>query len=225
MKSFKYIILFIFFLCTVNCQNAGSEIVACINNAAITKSELKHWMLLEKSNVYNYFFRKFGVQDSDHFWTEKQGNEIPLEKLKETALESIKRCKLQQLLALEKGIVITTNFDEIMNDLEKVNVERARKVENGVPIYGPKQFTSRTYFSHVFDKMVISLKNELSKNELKPTNEQLQWLLDKSIDSNKDLTGFLTMQYVDNNYNAFIDNLMNSCTVKINNEVYKRIKI
>lgn len=219
MKVYKHISFLLLLLITLACAKQEQNVVARLNDEAITRAELKHWMLLEKANVYSYFYRKYGTQDSAHFWTEKQGDEIPLEKLKETALESAKRCKAQQILALEKGIVKTTNFDEIMEDLEKVNAERKRKVENGEPIYGPKQFTSRTYFSHIFDKMVIALKNELAKDELKPNNEQLKLLKEKSSDSNKDITGFLTMQYVDTNYEAYIDHLVDSATIEINNGV------
>lgn len=113
--------------------------------------------------MYNYFYQKFGVEDSEHFWTQKLGDEIPLEKIKSLAFENAKRCKIQQILALEKGIISTTNFDEITQDLKEINGERKQKVANGEPIYGPVQFTSRTFFAHVFDKMVIALKNELAK--------------------------------------------------------------
>ncbi|MEO9514081.1 MAG: hypothetical protein ABJN84_03110 [Flavobacteriaceae bacterium] len=222
MKKLKHSIIFVFLTCVISCQNSDSEIVASLNNEPITKSELKHWMLLGKANVYNYFYRKYDVQDREQFWIEKQGDEIPLEKLKKTALEVAKRYKIQQLLALQKGIVSTINFDEIMLDLEKVNAERKRKVEKGEPIYGPIQFTSRTYFSHVFDKMVIALKNELSKDELKPNNKQLKLLKEKS---NKDMIGFLTMQYVDTNYKAYIDSLTVGSTVKIDKKVYEKIHI
>ena len=217
--------MFFFLLCVVGCQSSDSEFVASLNNEPISKSELRHWMLLEKANVYNYFYRKYGVQDSDEFWSEKQGGEIPLEKLKKTALGVAKRHKIQQVLALEKGIVRTINFDEIMLNLKIVNAERKRKVENGEPIYGPMQLTSRNYFSHVFDKMVIALKTELSKDELKPNNAQLKLLQAKSSNSNKDMIGFLTMQYVDTNYEAFIDSLTVESTLKIHRRAYERINI
>jgi hypothetical protein len=225
MKKFKCRFFIVFLFGLVSCDHVDSKIVATINKEVITKAELNHWMLLEKANVYSYFYRKQGTQDSEHFWTEKQGDEIPLEKLKETALESVKRCKVQQILALEKGIVKTVNFDEIMIDFINVNAERKRKVENGEPIYGPKQFTTRTYFSHVFDKMVIALKNELAKDELKPNNEKLKLLKEKVVDSEKDITGFLIMQYVDANYEAYIDSLTIETTMKIDKKVYKTISI
>jgi len=225
MKILKHIFILISLLGLERCDHVDSNIVASINNEVITKTELNHWMLLEKANVYGYFYRKYDVQDSEQFWTEKLGNEIPLEKLKETALNRAKRCKVQQILALEKGIIKTASFDEIMDELASVNIERKLKVENGEPIYGPVKFTSRTYFSHVFDKMVIALKNELAKNELKPNAEQMSLFQDKAINSEKDISGFLTMQYVDSNFDAYIDSLTVGTTMDIDDKVYGKINI
>ena len=186
---------------------------------------MNHWMLLEKANVYSYFYRKYKVQDNPTFWTEKLGDEIPLEKLKEIALQRVKRCKVQQILALEMGILKTANFDEILNALEEENLNRKRKIEKGEPIYGPKQFTSRTYFFKVFDNMVIKLKNELAKDALKPSESQLKLLQQNVSNTNKDITGFLIMQHVDNNYDAYIDDQMNAIDIQVNKNVYNKIAV
>lgn len=225
MKLGKHIGFLFLLLITISCKTNNPEVVAWVNNHAITKSELKHWMLLEKANVFNYFHRKHGVNDNENFWTQKLGDEIPIKKLKETALKQAKRCKVQQIIALKKGIIETTNFDKIIGELEIVNTERNQKVERGEPVYGPVQFTSRTYFSHIFDKMQIELKNELAKKELKPTQHYLQNMTQKYPEANKDITGFLSMQYVDNNYDNYFDSLTNTFELKINKSVFKTVSL
>lgn len=225
MKNYIHICFLIVVLIASSCAKQDQNVVALVNNEAITKSELKHWMLLEKANVYNYFYSKFGVNDSDNFWTQKLGDEIPLKKLKETAIEKAKRCKVQQIIALKKGIIKTANFDEIISELEKVNIERNMKVENNEPIYGPVQFTSRTYFFHVFDKMQIELKTELAKDELKPSKDILLTMQKDNPDAKKDISGFLTMQYVDKNYDIYIDKLVYMADMKINTKVYNKISM
>lgn len=213
-------------LLLVKCGNERDQnIVASINGEVITIAELNHWMLLEKSKVYNYFFRKYGVHDSDHFWTEKQGNEIPLEKLKKAALKSVKRCKIEQILALKKGILKTANFDEIIKEMKIVNADRIQKTENHEPIYGPKQFTHRTYFSHVHDKMKEALKKQLSKKELHPNKKEMDSLKIKEADSGKNIINFLIMQYVDNKYEKYIDKLTLQADIKIDEKVYRQINI
>ena len=212
-------------LITVGCNKSKSDLVARFENEPITTSELKYWMLLEKANVYSYFYRKYGVVDSKHFWTQEQGDEIPLERLKEIALEKAKRCKIQQILAIEQGIIKTTNFDEIVEEMGKVNEDRKLRVKKGEPIYGPVQFTTRTYFAYVFDKMVIELKNELSKHELKPGKEELMVMQKNTGQVSGDNTGFLTMQYVDVNYDSYIDKLMSRASIRVNEDVYKNISL
>jgi len=140
-------------------------------------------------------------------------------------LEKAKRCKIQQIIALNKGLIETTNFDKIIGELQTVNAERASKVENGEPVYGPVQFTSRTYFSHVFDKMKIELKAKLAKDELKPDKEELQGMQKDKTQSLEDISGFLTMQYVDLNYASYIDKQMIGIQLKLNETVYKKISL
>lgn len=225
MKNHIHIYFIVALLFAISCGNKERNAVAWVNNEVITTAELKHWMLLEKANVYNYFYRKYGVNDSDNFWTQKQGDEIPLIKLKETALEKAKTHKIQQILAREKGLIETCNFDEILEELETINAERKQKVERGEPIYGPIQFTSRTYYFHVFDKMQIELKNELAKNELKPSHEELISMKNNHSKTSKDITGFLTMQYADKQYDSYIDQQMKELDVEINETVYNKISL
>lgn len=223
MKSYSYIFFLIALFITVSCGKNEAEIVAYINHEVITVSELKHWMLLEKASVFSYFYRKYRAEDSKNFWTQKQGDEVPIEMLKERALEKAKRCKTQQILALEKGIIETASFDDIIKEMEEVNDNRRKKVDRGEPIYGPIQFTSRTYFSHVFDKMVLQLKDELSKHELKPNKEELLIMERENEQLVIDNPGFFIMHYVDKNYDAYIDKLMTGADFKINEAVYEKI--
>ena len=88
--------------------------MACVNDEAISKSELKHWMLLEKANVYNYFYQTYKETANDNFWTQQLGDEIPLNKLREVALYKAKRSKVQLTLARDKGIIATADFDGIL---------------------------------------------------------------------------------------------------------------
>lgn len=223
MKRYTSYIFLVLLLHSPGCDNRKPLLVATLGSESITSTELKHWMLLEKANVYNYFYRKYKVDDSNQFWTQELGGEIPLEKLKAIALEKAKRCKVQQILALEKGVIKTTNFDEIIGEIDGVNEERMEKAEKGEPIYGPVQFTTRTYFSHVFDKLVIELKNELAKKELKPGKEELQLVQEKAGQTSMDNTGFLKMQFADQHYDAYIDELMGAADINVNIDVYDKI--
>lgn len=225
MKILYQLYLAIVLLILVSCHKEKQSIVARVNNEAITISEMKHWMLLEKANVYNYFYRKYKVEDSKAFWAHMYGGEIPLEKLKRIAFQQAKRCKIQQIIALEKGIIETATFVEILMELEKVNSERKKKVANGDPIFGPVQFTSRSYFSHVFDQMVIKLKNELAKNELKPSEDEVKLMQTRTRQASNNNVGILSMYYVDIHYEAYIEHLVNSARIEIIEDVYDKLNL
>ena len=186
-----------------------------VNGIPVTNSEMKYWMLLEKSDVYRYFYQKYGVKDSENFWYTPCNGEIPIEKLKKKAFNNAKRCKVEQQLALSKGINTETSFDSIVSRIPKVNKERSEKIKKGIVIYGPKKYTTRTYFLYIHDKMVYDLKEELRKKELKPTRENLQELSNNSSSVDENYM-FYEMQYVDKNYDSFIDSLTQKAIVKIN---------
>jgi hypothetical protein len=177
MKGLVYAVIFSAFLGLFACNSGQPEPVAWVNGLPLTTDELRYWMLLEKAGVYSYFFRIHGIEDSDNFWLQELDGEIPMEKLRAVALEKAKRVKIQQILALEKGIIETANFDEILDRLQEVNIERRKRVENGEPVYGPVQFTERTYFFHEFDEMVLELKRELAREEITEYEKYIDQLL------------------------------------------------
>lgn len=216
------LVLTLFFL---GCQAEKSSIVLWVNDMPVTTSEFEFQMLRNKAEVTGYFYRKHKISDSDIFWISSFQNESPLEMLKKLALEDAIKCKVQQQLAIKKGVSDNFDFDEMIKEMEAVNLERKQKVQLGEVVYGPVSFTPRTYFDYVFDQMVYELKYELSLSELKPGQKELE-LMQKSLEfPASEIAGFLTMQYVDLNYNSFIDSLMNAANIKINQDVIAEIGV
>jgi hypothetical protein len=223
MKVLEYIWIFLFPVLITGCSEDRQNVVAVLENHPITTAELRYWMLLEKANVYSYFYRKHQVADGDDFWTTKLADEVPLERLKETALAKVKRCKVQQILARQKGIIHTAHFDEIVHALDRVNKERMKRIENGEPVYGPTQFTTRTYFSHVFDKMVIDLKSALATKELKFEDQQQPAVHGATVQDSTIKVGALNMFLVDKRYEQYIDSLALWSVLDVHEKVYRDI--
>jgi hypothetical protein len=218
-KAYVYTSLFaiscvLFFSCNKN----DTSVIAWVNQYPVSSAEFKHWMLLQRAEVHNYFYNKYQLADSEDFWeTEKEG-ESPLEMLKEMALEKALRCKVQQITALEKGIVDHIDFDRMMLEMQEENLKRKRKIENGEVVYGAKRYTERTYFAHEFDKLVIQLKAVLAKDELKPAKKDLEALIENEDYPLEEHTGFYQLQYVENNYDHYIDSLVNTAAIELNNK-------
>ncbi len=226
MVSKQYIknVLFALVCLLPACTDPEAHVVATVDDYPLLKSEMKYWMLLQRAEVHSYFYRQHGVVDGDDFWQQEYGGESPLEMLKERALQKALRCKVQQLLALKKGVTDQICFDSIQAEVEVVNRVRKTKIEQGEVVYGPASFTSRTYFAHVFDNMVIQLKEELLKSELKIPDNELSRLVSKYNTGENDNALFFEKQYVDNHYDTFVDSLVANARLKINNRVWTKLK-
>ncbi|MCF8381591.1 MAG: hypothetical protein K9H49_18605 [Bacteroidales bacterium] len=205
------------------CNKENTNVIAHVNQYPISKSELKYWMLLQRAEVYIFFYEEYGIIDSDDFWEQKVEGDSPLDKLKELALEKAVRCKAQQILALEKGIVKQIDFDQIISNMDDENKRRKAKVEKGEVVYGQLEFTKRTYFAHEFDKMILKLIPELIKSELKPSEEDLKSLIKNEDFSLEDNYGFYQMQYAEKNYQQYIDGLVEKAEIEINRKNWKAV--
>jgi len=218
-KSYLYrSLLVISCVLLISCTNYDTSVIAWANQYPISNAEFEHWMLLQRAAVHNYFFNKYHIADSEDFWETEAEGESPLEMLKEMALDKAVRCKVQQIMALEKGIVEHIDFDQMMLEMQEENLKRKTKIEKGEVVYGAKHYTERTYFAHEFDKMVIQLKTALLEEELKPSEKELKALVKDEYFSLEDNRSFYQMQYVEINYARFIDSLTQIAEIKLNKE-------
>lgn len=208
----------------VACNTDRSKAVAWVDQHPISRSEFEHWMLLERAEVHNYFYRTYNEADSEDFWEKEIDGESPLEMLKHLSLEKAVRCKVQQIIALDKGIVEHIDFDQMMLEMQEENLRRKRKIEQGKVVYGAKKYTERTFFAHEFDKMLIQLKYELSKKELKASEEQLKALVKNKDYPLEENHGFYQLQYAEKNYDGFIDSIINTVDIKLNKQNWNSIK-
>jgi len=225
LRQYYILSILSFLLLMAGACQKDSGVVAWVDEAPITSSEMDYWMLLNKAEVYRHFYQEYGINDSDTFWLSTYGGKQPTEMLKTRALYEARRCKVQQLLALQKGVSTEINFDSIVANLEQENIRRAEKVRRGEPIYGPKKFTVRTYFASEHDKMVYALKDKLAEQELKPTQREMELLRSNNKVSGSDRDLFFTMQFVDENYDAYIDSVTRSSTIIINEKIWKSIEL
>lgn len=223
-KSYIFLAVILVSFLAGACQK-NTEVVAWVDEAPITTSEMNYWMLLKKAEVYRYFYLEYGVNDSDDFWHSEYEGESTINRLKNLALDASKRCKVQQILAYDRGLIDEMNFDVVIAQMVGENSERAQKLSRGEVIYGPKAFTHRTYFAYQFDKMVIALKEKLAHKELKASHEDLELLKPNAEISVEEYEGFLRRQYVDENYEAFIDSIAKSTRVKLNKKIWQSLKI
>ncbi len=207
----------------------ASETVATVNGERVRAEELQHWMLLERADVARYFYREHGVRDASDLWRREFGGESPAEMLRRQALEKLVRIKVQQLLAVEKGILASTDFRDIMEKRNAVNRARQKRIDRGGVVYGPKQFSPRTYFDHVFDRMVEDLKAHLAENDFKlPEADMRERFREQGLEgvrSFERIRGALQMQYVDEAYEQWVNESVEAAKVRIERDALEKISV
>lgn len=213
-----------------------NEVVATVEGESITSTEIRHWMLLNKTNVYNEFYRSHDATYGDDFWTKEFEGETPLEMLKRRSLEDAVRYKMQQQLAKQSGIHTFMDFDELMRDRERINQERKQKVEDGKSVYGPVNLTPRNYVKKVQDEMVQSIKDVLTATEFKIDDKKMRSLYieykakrnttgrnkDK-VPTYEDFSAIRQMEFTKEKYYQLIEEMSRTAAIEIVKPVYKRI--
>ena len=71
--------------------------------------------------------------------------------------------------------------------------------------------------------MILKLKPELLKEELIPTEEDLKSMVSNADFSLEDNYGFYQMQYVEENYEKYIDELIKNADIEINKNKWDAI--
>lgn len=148
--------------------------IAKVNEEAVSYAEFKQQISLNRANVLNYFNQKYGVQDSKSFWTSSFGGEVPLEVLKQKALNECVKIKLQEILAREKGVITDVSYDSFLEGLKAENAKRSNAAKNHEPVYGPLRLDENGYLNYFLGNMIMKLKEKLAENELKASEDELQ---------------------------------------------------
>lgn len=163
------------------------RVVAWVEDIPITKSELHHYMLLNKSEVYSEYYRNSDIDFTANFWTEVFNGQQPIEKLRLHALDDALTFKSQQILGISLGLPlhISTDFDELMLQRIAFNNERQNTIQNGGIIYGPISLSPRNYLDKIQDELVQASVNHLSSTKFKIDQEEILVQYKKYLESHR----------------------------------------
>jgi hypothetical protein len=158
--------------------------VAVVNGEPVDARELELQMELERANVYNYFYKKYGAEDGPGFWTKSFGGEVPGEVLRKKALEKCVRIKIQQILAKNHGIAANDiSYAAFLKALKAENKKRAEAARNNEVVYGKLSYDEAAYYQYLLDNDVIRLKRMLFEGELETGGDEV---LRKFYEANKE---------------------------------------
>lgn len=170
-----------------------SSIVAKVNGYPIYNEEFQQRVNEKKAEVFNYFSKKYKVEDSRTFWSTSFEGEVPNEMVRKKAFDECIRIKVQQIWAKDQGLIKDISYRTFLKDLKTENRRRTKALKNNEIIYGPEQYGEVEYFSYRFINLVIKLKEKLSEKEL------------------RDNPDFKAM---DNKYEAMVDELVDKMMIQ-----------
>lgn len=155
-------------------RNEAGSLAATVDGEPVTEKELQLFMNENRAGVYDYFKKKFNVEDHENFWTTSVEGEIPLAAVKERAMKEITSARVLQILAREKGLQVETDYAAFLKNLEKENKRRKKAVESNEIIFGPVQYSEMEYYRYLLDQLRAELKEKMAGQELLVSNREAE---------------------------------------------------
>ncbi len=233
-----WIVLVATFICA-SCSNENTtdvsldyDVIATVNGEPISIQLFQRQISLNRSVVYSYFHKKYKIDNPSKFWTTQYDKEVPAEVIKKKAIDDCVEIKLQHILAKDKGIIPDITYKTFLENLKQENIRRKKVLtQNGV-IYGPEQYTEKTYFDYIFSNMQIKLKTKLGQDTFHISNDELQNFHEsrKSKNANPNKVIFeefkeqIRAEFVNEKYTDMVKQMVLQADVKINRNVYDAIE-
>ncbi|WP_312149989.1 MULTISPECIES: hypothetical protein [Paenibacillus] len=122
-----------------------------VDGYAVTEEEFQSFVKEQRAITVDYFFRTYGAQVDEGFWTRQYGknHETPSEYAKNSAMTALLMSKQEQFIADKRGIAPYQSFDELKSDMQEENVKRAKMDDSGETYYGLPQFDLYQYMQYL----------------------------------------------------------------------------
>ena len=163
------IVLAVFMMILINTKAALPENwLFTVDGYAVTDEEYLFYINEQRAVTTDYFFRTYGAQVDEGFWTRQYGKneETPSEYAKKSAMTALLRVKQEQIIADERDIAPYKSFDELKSDMEDENKKRAEMEDIGETYYGLPQLDLYQYIQYVS----AARWPDLVKTQVKKTN-------------------------------------------------------
>ncbi|MFB9327973.1 peptidyl-prolyl cis-trans isomerase [Paenibacillus aurantiacus] len=152
--------------------------IAMVNGSPISTKEFEYAVKASKAQIIDYFYNKYGAEQTSEFWTTSFGGEVPAETIKRKALDDSVRIKVRQLIAQEAGVLADISYDSFLRQLEEENKRRQRAVDNNEVIYGPIRYGEDAYFEYVLSNTTRLVKSQFMQAAWKPDDQTLKRFYD-----------------------------------------------
>jgi len=217
------VILTLLFVCLMLCActktEAEKEItdaVATVNGESIAPEELEYFKGKLKAQVLNDYLAEYSIKYMPDFWNREFDGKTPEQTLNEQALEKCILAKLQFVLMREKGIYTDITYQGLYNKALAFN--EANSSKEGV--VGLKSIKMEQFYSYYLDNGIMELRNLLAKDEIKPTEQEINDRITQlkasgeQVDENA-LRSVAASKLIREKYEAYIAGLRASAMIEI----------
>ena len=136
---------------------------AWINGEPIAAGEFQSELSKNYSSVLSNAVTAGGIQGKGFWETEISGiGKTPLTMLTEAALKSAVRRKVIQLWAREAGLEQDISYSAFLKKFNEENRRRVKNKQEGIPVYGPDQYTKTVYSDLQLAETEYNLRNYLT---------------------------------------------------------------
>jgi hypothetical protein len=149
-----------------------------VGGYAVTEEEFQFYVKEQRSITTDYFFKTYGAQVDEGFWTRQYGenHETPSEYAKKSAMSALLKTKQEQLIADERGLAPYKSFDELKSDMEDENVKRTKMDDSGGTYYGLPQFDLYQYMQYLSGARWPDLvETQLKKTKMSESELQVEY--------------------------------------------------
>ncbi|OZQ69257.1 hypothetical protein CA600_03550 [Paenibacillus sp. VTT E-133280] len=177
---FIALIVLILLVLSLTNKKAGlpENLIFTVGGYAVTEEEFQFYVKEQRSITTDYFFKTYGAQVDEGFWTRQYGenHETPSEYAKKSAMSALLKTKQEQLIADERGIAPYKSFDELKSDMEDENVKRTKMDDSGGTYYGLPQFDLYQYMQYLSGARWPDLvETQLKKTKMSESELQVEY--------------------------------------------------
>jgi len=137
-----------------------SMVIGSVNGYPIRAGEMRLATLRQRARVLDSLSR-YG----------NPGLQKPQSVLEKQAFDECVSIKVQQILALEQGIVEDIDFTSLQRQRVKENKERKRITAEGGVVYGPVEYDEDSYFRYILNNMKIHVMDKIESEMSIPESE------------------------------------------------------
>jgi hypothetical protein len=186
LKRDRRIITILWFLAAASLLLAEEGGVAMEKDTAlfvdkypVSREEFRWFMQQERAGVFQYVKTKYNLDYGKGFWDHDCEGTTPKAILHKRTIERVVSEKVQQILFKELGLIQDTSYSVFLDNLEKLNREREKAVQQGRVIYGPVRYTQLQYYGHWMANLQIQAKEKLSQEQFGVTEQKLRAFYDE----------------------------------------------